>query len=117
MDCLQSVCRFTLELHPKYSQPFTTSPPANTVVVIDPPRKGCDAEFIGQLLKFRPQLIVYVSCNVNTQARDVGMIIEQSNADGQNGYIVESIIGFDLFPQTAHVEGVAVLRLPSLPAP
>jgi tRNA (uracil-5-)-methyltransferase len=87
-------------------------PASNTVVVIDPPRKGCDEEFIGQLLKFQPRLLVYVSCNVHTQARDVGMIVERSNKYGAKGYVIESVVGFDLFPQTAHVESVAVLYLP-----
>ncbi|KZT35431.1 tRNA methyltransferase [Sistotremastrum suecicum HHB10207 ss-3] len=86
-------------------------PPDRTVVVIDPPRKGCDEKFIEQLLAFRPKTLVYVSCNVHTQARDVGMIVERSNAGVGNGYIVESVRPFDLFPQTAHVESVAVLRL------
>jgi len=47
-------------------------PPALTALVVDPPRKGCDEAFIRQLLAFRAQTIVYVSCNVHTQARDVG---------------------------------------------
>nr|GAT58007.1 S-adenosyl-L-methionine-dependent methyltransferase [Mycena chlorophos] len=86
-------------------------PPQDTVVIIDPPRKGCDEPFISQLLKFRAKTVVYVSCNVHTQARDVGMILRGAEADGRGVYIVESLRGFDLFPQTAHVESVAVLRL------
>jgi tRNA (uracil-5-)-methyltransferase len=76
-------------------------PPDDTVIVIDPPRKGCDDAFISQLLKFGARTIVYVSCNVHTQARDVGKII-----NSELGYALESIRGFDLFPQTAHVESV-----------
>lgn len=79
-------------------------PPEKTVVVIDPPRKGCDDKFIEQLLTFGPQTVVYVSCNVHTQARDVGRIMKTG------GYRLESVRGFDLFPQTAHVESVSVLR-------
>ncbi|KAF8629011.1 hypothetical protein AX17_005867 [Amanita inopinata Kibby_2008] len=87
-------------------------PPAKTVLVIDPPRKGCDDNFIRQLLDFRCGTIVYVSCNVHTQARDVGKIIQATEGEGEGRrYVVESLRGFDLFPQTAHVEGVAVLRL------
>ncbi|KAJ7744236.1 tRNA methyltransferase [Mycena maculata] len=87
-------------------------PPAKTVLVIDPPRKGCDGPFIEQLLQFRAGTVVYVSCNVHTQARDVGAIVNQSAADGKGGkYVLESLRGVDLFPQTAHVESVAVLRL------
>lgn len=76
-------------------------PPSSTVVVIDPPRKGCDEEFIEQLLGFGAATVVYVSCNVHTQARDVGRILR-----GEKGYSLESVRGFDLFPQTAHVESV-----------
>ncbi|KAF7350725.1 S-adenosyl-L-methionine-dependent methyltransferase [Mycena sanguinolenta] len=55
--------------------------------------------------------VVYVSCNVHTQARDVGIILKGSTEDGKGRYVLESLRGFDLFPQTAHVESVAVLRL------
>ncbi|KAJ7237562.1 tRNA methyltransferase [Mycena haematopus] len=86
-------------------------PPHQTVLLIDPPRKGCDEPFIRQLLAFRAQTVVYVSCNVHTQARDVGIILKGSGEDGKGRYVLESLRGFDLFPQTAHVESVAVLRL------
>ncbi len=83
-----------------------TFPPDETVVVIDPPRKGCDGSFLNQLLRFGPKRVVYVSCNVHTQARDVGVLV-----NGKDGlaYKIESLTGFDFFPQTSHVEGVAVL--------
>ncbi|KAK4494103.1 hypothetical protein PRZ48_014401 [Zasmidium cellare] len=87
-------------------------PPAETVVVIDPPRKGCDEGFIRQLLSYGPARICYVSCNVHTQARDVGWIVGGLPGDeGPKGqYEIESLRGFDFFPQTSHVEGVAILR-------
>ena len=85
-------------------------PRAHTAAIVDPPRKGCDAKFIDQLLAFGARTIVYVSCNVHTQARDVGTIVRRSEEAGQK-YVVESLRGFDLFPQTAHVESVAVLRM------
>lgn len=93
-------------------------PPARTALVVDPPRKGCDEAFVRQLLAFRAQIVVYVSCNVHTQARDVGQIVSWSAdelAEGKSDgkYVLESLRGFDLFPQTAHVESVAVLRLVS----
>ncbi|KAF2857344.1 S-adenosyl-L-methionine-dependent methyltransferase [Piedraia hortae CBS 480.64] len=78
--------------------------PEKTAVVIDPPRKGCDVGFMRQLIKFAPQRICYVSCNVHTQARDVGLLV------GEGGYQIESLVGFDFFPQTGHVEGVAILQ-------
>jgi tRNA (uracil-5-)-methyltransferase len=144
--------------------------PDETVVVLDPPRKGCDKGFLRQLLEFRPRRVVYVSCNVHTQARDVGVLVrgevdggaldveeerveeksavegvvegvkdalevakdavmqavqtvEQAVVGGETSegkeekktkrkvrYEIESIRGFDFFPQTGHVEGVAVLN-------
>jgi len=85
-----------------------TYPKDETVVVIDPPRKGCDESFLSQLLKFGPKRVVYVSCNVHTQARDVGILV-RGMEDGGVRYKIESLRGFDFFPQTGHVEGVAVL--------
>lgn len=81
-------------------------PPNETVIIIDPPRKGCDDVFLKQLLHYGPKRVIYVSCNVHTQARDIGVL-----AEGDQGarYEIESIQGFDFFPQTSHVEGVAVL--------
>ena len=81
-------------------------PPEETVVIIDPPRKGCDDPFLQQLLRLGPRRVVYVSCNVHTQARDVGVLVE-----GIEGcrYEIERLQGFDFFPQTGHVEGVAIL--------
>ena len=87
-------------------------PPDETVVVIDPPRKGCDDAFLQQLLQFSPIRVVYVSCNVHTQARDVGILVHGSK---EGRYEIESLRGFDFFPQTSHVEGVAILtRLPKV---
>ncbi|KAF2239932.1 uracil-5--methyltransferase [Viridothelium virens] len=93
-----------------------TFAPEETAVVIDPPRKGCDEKFLRQLLRYGPTRIVYVSCNVHTQARDVGILVGgMEGSDGGKGigkgaYEIESLQGFDFFPQTSHVEGVAVLR-------
>jgi tRNA (uracil-5-)-methyltransferase len=92
------------------------SPAAETVVMIDPPRKGCDESFLRQLVGYGPARIVYVSCNVHTQARDIGVLVggmvdvDGGFGIGQGCYEIESLRGFDFFPQTGHVEGVAVLR-------
>lgn len=91
-------------------------PASETVMIIDPPRKGCDLPFLRQLMKFGPNRIVYVSCNVHTQARDIGFMvngvpnIDGGFGEGKGAYTIESIRGCDFFPQTAHVEGVAVLQ-------
>ncbi len=80
-------------------------PADQTTVIIDPPRRGCDEEFIRQLVNLGPKHIVYVSCNVHTQARDVGQLVTRDAR-----YKVKSVRGADLFPQTHHVEGVCVLE-------
>jgi len=81
------------------------TPPDRTAAIIDPPRKGCDKTFLNQLIKFNPCLIIYVSCNVHTQARDVRILLNQEQAR----YRVTAIRGFDLFPQTHHVESIVTL--------
>jgi tRNA (uracil-5-)-methyltransferase len=84
--------------------------------MLDPPRKGCDESFLRQLVQYGPARVVYVSCNVHTQARDVGVLVGgMTGVDGGFGkgegcYEIESLRGFDFFPQTGHVEGVAVLK-------
>ncbi|CBQ73465.1 related to TRM2-tRNA(m5U54)methyltransferase [Sporisorium reilianum SRZ2] len=80
-------------------------PAERTTVIIDPPRRGCDEEFVRQLVNLAPKHIVYVSCNVHTQARDVGQLVAKDAR-----YKIKSVRGADLFPQTHHVEGVAVLE-------
>lgn len=77
--------------------------PDETALIIDPPRKGCDEAFISQLLAFAPRRVVYVSCGPDTQARDLQMIL----ASGK--YALEEVQPFDLFPQTRHIENIAVL--------
>ena len=89
-------------------------PPDQTLLVIDPPRKGCSEDFLSQLLTFGPRRVVYVSCNVHTQARDVAVMV-QGDAGKKIRYDIESIRGFDFFPQTGHVEGVAILNKVSIP--
>lgn len=77
--------------------------PDETAVIMDPPRKGCDEAFIAQLLAFAPKRVVYVSCGPDTQARDLQSIL----ASGK--YALEEVQPFDLFPQTRHIENIAVL--------
>lgn len=79
-------------------------PAEETAMVIDPPRKGCDESFRQQLLAYRPQRLVYVSCDPATQARDLKEFIA-------GGYRITRIQPFDLFPHTRHVENVVSLSL------
>ena len=78
-------------------------PASDTVVVIDPPRKGCDEVFLNQLFSFGPRAVVYVSCDPATQMRDL-------KAFSAAGYELTAVQPFDLFPQTRHLECVATLR-------
>jgi 23S rRNA (uracil1939-C5)-methyltransferase len=69
------------------------------VVVVDPPRKGCERSLLEAISKMKPKKIVYVSCDPATLARDLGILKEL-------GYETKEIQPVDMFPQTAHVECV-----------
>lgn len=127
-------CTFIAADAPRLFESVSQFDPDETAVVLDPPRKGCDESFLRQLLGFAPRRVVYVSCNVHTQARDVGVLVrgevggfmkggggggeKGEGQAGENGaaegkktrYEIESLRGFDFFPQTGHVEGVAILN-------
>ena len=77
-------------------------PPADTAVVIDPPRKGCDDMFLNQLFAYGPRTVVYVSCDPATQMRDLKGFLAA-------GYRLVAAQPFDLFPQTRHLECVVTL--------
>ncbi|TBL68219.1 23S rRNA (uracil(1939)-C(5))-methyltransferase RlmD [Paenibacillus thalictri] len=72
------------------------------VIVVDPPRKGCDATLLETILAMRPERVVYVSCNPSTLARDLRIL-----EDG--GYSTAAVQPVDMFPHTTHVENVALL--------
>lgn len=72
------------------------------VIVLDPPRKGCDKEVIETVAGMNPDRVVYVSCDPATLARDCAVFAEL-------GYEVKKATAFDLFPRTVHVETVALL--------
>ncbi|MGM0840399.1 MAG: 23S rRNA (uracil(1939)-C(5))-methyltransferase RlmD [Bacillota bacterium] len=73
------------------------------VVVVDPPRTGCDNKLLDTLKEVKPKTFVYVSCNPSTLAKDIDYLKKQ--------YRVEYLQPVDMFPQTAHVEVVAKLVL------
>jgi len=72
------------------------------VVVIDPPRKGCDEIVLKTLVDMKPQRIVYVSCNPSTLARDLKYLCE-------NGFEVKEVQPVDMFPWTGHVETIVLM--------
>ncbi|MFC0273187.1 23S rRNA (uracil(1939)-C(5))-methyltransferase RlmD [Metabacillus herbersteinensis] len=74
------------------------------VIVVDPPRKGCDESLLKTILKMKPMRVVYVSCNPATLARDL-QVLEQG------GYTTVEVQPVDMFPHTVHVEAVVKIML------
>lgn len=74
------------------------------VMILNPPRKGCDPEFLEKVKKIQPKKIVYVSCDPATLARDLALLLA-------GGYTIDLVQPFDMFPQTAHVETCVSLSL------
>jgi 23S rRNA (uracil1939-C5)-methyltransferase len=85
----------TDELVEKYGKP--------DVVVVDPPRKGCDEKLLKSILKMGPDKIIYVSCNPSTFARDLKTLCEKGE------YSPGKVQPIDMFPFTSHVETVVLM--------
>ena len=79
------------------------------VIVVDPPRKGCDEVLLNTILKMKPEKVVYVSCDSATLARDLKILCEEE-------YELKQVSTTDMFPQSTHVETVCqlVLRKPAV---
>ena len=75
------------------------------VLMLDPPRAGCDEPFLRSALRLSPERIVYVSCNPETQARDVAFLTR-----GGRYRIASDACPVDMFPHTGHIENVLALR-------
>lgn len=73
------------------------------VMIVDPPRKGLSRQLIERIAEIGPERVVYVSCNPDTMARDIA-------AFAPLGYRTDEVFPYDMFPRTAHVETVALLR-------
>ncbi|KAJ2487954.1 tRNA(m5U54)methyltransferase [Coemansia sp. RSA 2320] len=112
-------CDFLLGDASKIFDKVDTSP-RHTAVIIDPPRKGSNPDFLDQLIAYGPRVIVYIACGVPAQARDLNHMFSRGaiSIDGVEAavetrpssvYEVASIQPFDLFPQTYHVENIVVL--------
>jgi 23S rRNA (uracil1939-C5)-methyltransferase len=88
------------ELYPRLYPPGS----APHGVLLDPPRKGCHPQLLAALRRSPPARLVYVSCHPDTLARDVRILVEGGR------FSLERVIPVDLFPQTGHLESIAVLR-------
>ncbi|MBF8458168.1 23S rRNA (uracil(1939)-C(5))-methyltransferase RlmD [Kaistella sp. G5-32] len=84
-----------------FNDEFLENHPKADVLITDPPRDGMHQKVVEQILKLAPEKIVYVSCNSATQARDLALMKEQ--------YKLVKILPVDMFPQTHHVENIALL--------
>jgi 23S rRNA (uracil1939-C5)-methyltransferase len=73
------------------------------IIIVDPPRAGLHAKLIQKIIEILPEKLIYVSCNVATQARDLQILSEK--------YSVEKLQAVDMFPHTHHIECVASLKL------
>lgn len=94
------------EVLPEYYREYEKEHPGETahadVIVVDPPRKGCEESLLKTMVDMKPEKIVYVSCDSATLARDLKVLCGE-------GYQVERVRGVDQFPMTGHVETVVLL--------
>ncbi|KPE49625.1 23S rRNA (uracil(1939)-C(5))-methyltransferase RlmD [Chryseobacterium indologenes] len=84
-----------------FNDEFLKNHPKADVLITDPPRDGMHQKVVEQILKLSPEKVVYVSCNSATQARDLALMKEH--------YTLVKILPVDMFPQTHHVENIALL--------
>ena len=95
------------EVLPDYYADYAARHPGENaradVIVVDPPRKGCDEILIDTIVEMQPDRVVYVSCDSATLARDLKYLC-------QRGYQVEKVCPVDMFPMTVHVETVCCLH-------
>lgn len=72
------------------------------VIIVDPPRKGCDSFTLKSIVKSKCERVVMISCNPSTAARDCKILSD-------NGFFIEKVRGVDMFPRTSHVECVVLM--------
>lgn len=74
----------------------------NQTVILDPPRAGCDRKLLDKLLEQTPEVVIYLSCNPATQARDVAILLQK--------YRIKDVTTFNFFPRTPHIENLIILE-------
>ena len=95
------------EVFPQYAEKtykHTGIHPKADVIVVDPPRKGCDSALLEAILSIAPDRIVYVSCDSATLARDLKILC------GGGAYEIKAVQPVDMFPQTVHIETIVLLQ-------
>ena len=95
-------CRFITGDAGEVMRALSTEGERFDLVFMDPPRAGSDAKFLSSLIATAPKKVVYVSCNPETLARDLDVLVS-------GGYRVEKIQPVDMFPHTEHVETVVLM--------
>ena len=98
IDNLENICGDCAVILPNLVEKVKTD-----TIVLDPPRKGCDKKVVDAILSVLPDKIVYISCNPATLARDLKMFMDK--------YEICLVQPFDMFPQTANVETLVILKL------
>jgi 23S rRNA (uracil1939-C5)-methyltransferase len=74
------------------------------IAIVDPPRAGLDKNALDALIKLKPAVLAYVSCDPATLARDAARLIS-------GGYRLKQVTPFDLFPQTYHIESISIFEV------
>ena len=90
-------------LDPEVARPLAEQRDRPDVVVVDPPRAGLSKKVVGRIAEAGPKRIVYVSCNPTTLAPNAAQLVEA-------GYTLTRVQPVDMFPQTPHIECVALLE-------
>lgn len=81
---------------------FAASKNAVDILILDPPRTGCDVKTLSAVAQIGPRTLIYVSCNPATQARDIRYLLDR-------GFTLQELMPIDMFPQTAHIEVIGTL--------
>ena len=88
---------------PDWNSALKPLEPQETVLILDPPRAGLSRKTAAVIDRFRPKILIYISCAPDTLARDCRRL-------GKSGYRIESSQIFDMFPRTPHFESLTLLR-------